>query len=164
MAELVGLCNQSWNETLFDGSQIISCPSDKFQLLPPADAVSQPDFFNYTSPVATCATGFSQVVSGANHQLICSGSDFAFISRSDFFSAVPPVEDGSMNPAQFESLWLLVFIIGLVMAFGLGAIHGGAALMDSIPLVVSSLFAAYAIGWSWAASVTYFKQFMEKST
>lgn len=36
--------------------------------------------------------------------------------------------------------------------------------MDSIPLIVSSLFAAYAIGWSWGASVTYFKQFMEKST
>lgn len=25
MAELVGLCNQNWNETVFDGSQIISC-------------------------------------------------------------------------------------------------------------------------------------------
>lgn len=125
MAELVGLCKQNWNETVFDGSQIISCPSDKFQLLLPADASGQPDFFNYTSPVASCATGFSQVVSGTNHQLICSVSDFAFVSRLDFFSAVPPVEDGFMNPAQFESLWLLVFIIGLLMAFGLGAIKGG---------------------------------------
>lgn len=125
MAELVGICNQSWNETLFDGSQIISCPSDLFQLLPPADAASQRDFFNYTSPVATCAAGFSQVVSGANHQLICSASDFAFISRLDFHSAFSPAEDGSMNPAQFESLWVLVFIIGLLMAFGLGAIKGG---------------------------------------
>lgn len=30
-----------------------------------------------------------------------------------------------MEPEQFNQLWNLVFCIGLVLAFGLGAIKGG---------------------------------------
>ncbi|MFC0267558.1 tail virion protein G7P-2 [Kushneria aurantia] len=30
-----------------------------------------------------------------------------------------------MDPDQFESLWLLIYCIGLVAVFGLGAIKGG---------------------------------------
>ncbi|MGO2474216.1 MAG: tail virion protein G7P-2 [Vibrio litoralis] len=30
-----------------------------------------------------------------------------------------------MTQEQFDSLWLLIFIIGLVVCFGLGAIWGG---------------------------------------
>lgn len=36
--------------------------------------------------------------------------------------------------------------------------------MDSIPLITSSLFAAYAMGWAWGASILTFRQFMEKCT
>lgn len=36
--------------------------------------------------------------------------------------------------------------------------------MDSIPLITSSLFAAYSIGWAWGASILFFRQFLEKST
>lgn len=130
MAALVGLCEITWTEAVHDGNQLISCPSELFSLQMPAAAASQPDFFSFTSPVATCATDFSQIVSGASHQLACPESDFAFISRFDFpalVAAVPASEDTNdfMSSAQYEGLWFLVFIIGLVVAFGLGAIKGG---------------------------------------
>lgn len=32
----------------------------------------------------------------------------------------------------------------------------------NIAFIVACLIAAYATGWTWAASMTYFKQFMEK--
>lgn len=130
MAERVGLCEITWNEAVHGGNQLISCPSELFLFQVPAAATVQPGFFAFTSPVATCATGFSQIVSGASHQLTCPESDFAFISRFDFQvqpSADTSQEDtsGSMSSAQYEGLWFLVFIIGLVVAFGLGAIKGG---------------------------------------
>lgn len=33
---------------------------------------------------------------------------------------------------------------------------------ENIVFIVGSLITAYAIGWAWAASMLYFKQFMEK--
>lgn len=125
MAELVGLCNQNWNETVFDGSQIISCPSDQFQLISKTDAAALPDLLNYSSQVATCAADFQQIISGASHMLTCSENDFQYISRIELLEPSTGIETGSMSQIQYDSLWLLLFIIGLFLAFGLGAIKGG---------------------------------------
>jgi hypothetical protein len=126
MAELVGLCQQAWNETIFDGNQLVSCPSDMYQLLPETEAASQPDLLDYTSQVATCTSDFQEIVSGASHVLTCSENDFQYISRIELLgTSSTGNQSGFMSQIQYDQLWLLIFICGLLMAFGLGAIKGG---------------------------------------
>ncbi|MFK7160853.1 tail virion protein G7P-2 [Marinospirillum sp. MEB164] len=128
MADRIGLCEQDWNQVVFDGSSLVSCPTHLFQLTPFQQAIRQPGFFDSTVLVATCSKvgGFSEIISGANSILSCPENDFLMISRSSYASY--PIDDdlgASISQIQYDHLWLLVFICGLLMAFGLGAIKGG---------------------------------------
>ena len=121
---MYGLCNLNWNENTFDGTKLISCPIDDFHFVEFAQVSGTPGFDIYTSPVAGCASPFTEITSGASRILTCPTSDFVFINRSEFIEN-DSSGGGGMTEIQYEGFYLLVFSIGLAVMFGLGAIKGG---------------------------------------
>lgn len=126
MADLVSLCSTVWNETVFSGNTLISCINEPYQLVSKHSVTNQPDFLTITTPVATCKTNFSEITLGTSQSLACSLSDFEFFSRLDYVEQLSKGNpSGQITQLHFDQIWLLIFVCGLLVAFGLGAIKGG---------------------------------------
>lgn len=120
MADLIALCKTEWTQTAFSGSALIGCQNEAYELSTVHSALTQPDFLEVLQDVATCKTDFEEIVLGNSQYLACPQSDFKFLTRIEL------TEKGTdLESYHFDQLWLLIFAIGFLVAFGLGAIKGG---------------------------------------
>lgn len=127
MADLLALCSTSWETTTFSGNTLLNCASEPYQLLTAQQAAVQPDFTTVSTEVGTCSSDFSEITLGASKSLACSISDFSFITRTELLEMLSTGTNlgGVLSEVMFSQLWLLIFVCGLLVAFGLGAIKGG---------------------------------------
>lgn len=127
MADLVALCSTSWETTTFSGNTLLNCANEPYQLLTAQAAAGQPDFTAISTEVGICSSDFTEITLGAGKSLACSISDFSLITRFEMLDnlSTGTSAGGGMTEVMFSQLWLLIFVCGLLVTFGLGAIKGG---------------------------------------